>query len=204
VESGEHKSRSDGFGRYRLVLPPGLHVVSIRMLGYAALDDTVAVSDGQPATRNLYLVRVPRLLSTMVVQGKAVRVPSGFEDVYRRARMNHGTFVTAEQIDSINPRDVAALLNRMSPVRVNPNRNDPARLSTPRCSPMTPGAPSEAQSVVLLLNGAPLRNNLSINEVLDYMAPSNIQAVEMYNGPTNVPATFQPACAVVAIWTRAR
>jgi hypothetical protein len=44
----------------------------------------------------------------------------------------------------------------------------------------------------------------SVNEVLDHMAPSSIQAVEMYNGPTSVPPNFQPACAVVAIWTRAR
>lgn len=204
VEVSGHETRTDAAGRYRVSVPPGRHEVSVRMLGYAARAEIVEIADGATVTHDVFLARVARLLSTMVVHGQAMRVPSGFEDVYRRAQMSNGTLVTREQIDSLNPRDVAAVLNRLAPLRVSANRDAPDRLSTPRCGPMIPGAPVAGRSVVLYLNGVPLTAALSVNEVLDHLAPGNVQAIEMYNGSASVPPTFQPACAAVAIWTRAR
>jgi hypothetical protein len=199
------RTRSDGKGTYRITgLGAGGHVISVRMLGYAPFADTVNIPTGQPLTRDLYLTRVPRLLSQMNVRGRSLRVPSGYEDVYRRANASNGLLVTREQIDSINPRDVVALLNFIGPLRASPNRDSPDRLRSSRCQPMVPGANNGTQSITLFLNGAPIANQIAINEVLDHLAPSNIQAVEMYNGPTSVPSSFQPSCGVLAIWTRGR
>jgi hypothetical protein len=204
IEAGGRGVRTEGTGTYRLDAYPGRVAVSLRMLGYAALDDTVELAAGETVSRNYFLTRVPRLLSTMVVHGRAVRVPSGFESVYRRAQASNGHLLTREQIDSMNPRDVAIVLNQIPHLRVSANRDAASRLSTGRCGPMIPGSADAGHSVVLILNGTRLTHVHSVNEVLDHMAPSSIQAVEMYNGPTSVPPNFQPACAVVAIWTRAR
>lgn len=204
IVTGVKRARSGGLGTFRITdLPAGRHAFSVRMLGYAVFNDSVDVVADQASVRDVYLTRVPRLLSQINVKGRSLRVPSGFEDVYRRADASNGTLITREQIDSINPRDVAGLLHQAgSSVRASPNRDSPARLSTARCQAMVPGAPAGGQPVTLFLNGTPLNNTMSINEVLDHLAPSSIQAVEVYNGPTSVPPAFQPACGVVAIWTR--
>ena len=101
-----------------------------------------------------------------------------------------------EQIDSLNPRDIAALLNYMPQLRVSPNRDRQNRLSTPRCPSMG------GRQLRLWFNGVPIDDTMAINEILDHTAPSMIQAVEVYNGATNVPPNFQPACGAVLIWTR--
>ncbi len=203
VVAGKRRTRSEGLGTFRVAdLSAGRHGFSVRMLGYGVFTDSLDVVDGQNITRDIYLVRLPRQLSQILVKGRSLRVPSGFEDVYRRADASNGQLITREQIDSLNPRDVAGLLNQAANlVRASANRSND-RLSSSRCREMVPGTMSGGRPVTLILNGLPLNNRLAINEVLDHMAPTSIQAVEVYNGPTSVPATFQPACGVVAIWTR--
>lgn len=201
--SGMRRIRTSGTGAFRFAdASAGAHDVTVRMLGYAPFSETLTLAAGQPVTRDIYLTRVPHLLSQMVVRGRSLRVPAGFEDVYGRAKISNSALITREQIDSINPRDVVALLNFTGPIRASANRGAPDRLHSSRCRPMVPGAPSTGPPIQLFLNGAPIRNIAAINEILDHLAPSNIQAVEMYNGPTSVPPTFQPACGALAIWTR--
>ena len=200
---GSRATRSDGRGEFRILgLAPGRHEVSIRMLGYAAMADSVDFPDGQTVTRDIYLTRVPRLLSQMVVKGRSVRVPTGFEDVYRRAASSAGSFLTREQIDSINPRDVIGILHEVPFVHVNPNPEAPIRVETSRCRNMLPGQNVSGQLVALYFNGAPMSDTMSLNEILSHLAPSSIQAIEVYNGSTTVPPIFQPACGAIAIWTR--
>ena len=201
IVSGERRVRSNGQGVFRVAdLKPGRHGVSVRMLGYRVHSDSIDVVGGGDLTLDVYLARVPQLLSQMVVKGRSLRVLAGFEDVYRRANLSNGVLVTREQIDSLNPKDVVALVNATGPFRASPNRDSNDRLRSSRCQsfPGSAGGPP----VTLFLNGVPLNNTLAINEILDHMAPSGIQAVEMYNGASSVPATFQPACGVIAIWTR--
>jgi outer membrane receptor for ferrienterochelin and colicin len=172
------------------------------MLGYAAIDDSVDVAGSEGFTRDFYLVRIPRLLSTMVVNGRSVRVPAGFEDVYRRGATGAGQLVTRERIDSINPRDVAGILYEVPFVHVSAREGSPNALSTTRCRAMMSGSSSSGRMVQVFFNGTPVSDPTAVNEMLRHLAPSSIQAVEVYNGPTNVPFIYQPACAVVAIWTR--
>ena len=197
-----HSMRSDGLGRYTIRTEPGVHAVNVRMLGYAAIDDSVEVRASETVTRDFYLTRIPRLLSTMVVRGRSLRVPSGFEDVYRRGALTGGVLVTREQIDSLNPRDVAGILHEVPFVHVNPREGAPNLLSTSRCRQMLSGSSSSGRMVQLFLNGASVSNTTAVEEILRHLAPSTIQAVEVYNGPTSVPPMYQPACAVIAIWTR--
>lgn len=200
---GAHSIRSTGFGQFRISgFEPGRRQIAVRMLGYAAVTDTVDFPEDQTVTRDIYLTRVPRLLSTMVVKGRSMRVPSGFEDVYQRAAASGGSFMTRETIDSLNPRDVVGLLNEIPFIRVDPNPDARDRLSTSRCRPMLTGSRLSGQMVALYFNGVAIVGETLVDEILSRVAPSSIQAVEVYNGPSAVPPSFKPACAAVAIWTR--
>lgn len=194
--TGARRTRSNGLGEFQVSgLGDGRNELTVRMLGYDPFTDTVDVVAGENLRRDVYLVRVPHLLSQVTVKDRSLRVPSGFEDVYRRADMSNGILITREQIDSMNPRNVAGLVNQVGMFRVSARGGV---VSSSRCQTAVGGG----RAVTLYLNGLPLGNGFAVNELLEHLAPSSIQAVEFYNGGPSVPATFQPACGVVAVWTR--
>ena len=67
---------------------------------------------------------------------------------------------------------------------------------------MVPGESVNGQTVQVFFNGSPVTEASWLDEILNHVAPSMFQAVEVYNGSTSVPPVFQPACGVIAIWTR--
>lgn len=189
-------TRADGHGRYRITgIRPGDHEVTYRMLGYNAMQLQVALDPGLTLTSDVYLVRVPRLLTAMDVKGKSLRVPSGFESVYRRAARGQGHFVTREQIDSLNPRDIMGALNHFTPARRAYTGNGKFnRIESQRC-----------EEFKIFLNGTPINaNQMAVEEVLYSTPPGWIQAIEVYDSRVRMPVEFQPACGAVAIWTRTR
>ena len=97
---------------------------------------------------------------------------------------------------------IAALLHDVPDVRVNLNSNAPDRITTSNCRPTLPGADVTGQPTRVIFNGAPVTQRAWLNDVLTNIAPSMIQAIEIYNGSITVPPRFQPACGVIAIWTR--
>jgi hypothetical protein len=198
----ERVIRTDGRGNYAVNLATGRYELVVRMLGYGMYYDSVEVRGDESVARDFYLVRIPRLLSTMVVHGRSVRVPSGFEDVYQRGATGAGVLVTREQIDSINPRDVAGLLHQVPFVHVNAHAGASNALSTSRCRQMLGGSVASGRMVRVFLNGTAISNPTAVDEILRRMTPSSIQAVEVYNGVTTIPFIYQPACGVVATWTR--
>jgi hypothetical protein len=195
--TGRRALRSDGHGRFKFVdVPPGEAELFVRSLGYAPLRIVDTLRSAATVARDIYLIRVPRMLTQMVVKGRSMRVPSGFETIYQRGGNGLGTFLTREQIDSMNPRDVAALLASVPFVHIDPWTD--FTLSTHRCG-----------NVGVWLNGMPASDTAWIRNILTDMAPSSIQAIEVYDGLTRVPPQFartpkqhRPACAVIAIWTR--
>ena len=200
---GARSARSDGFGAFKISgIAPGRHAVEVRMLGYSLYSDSLDFAEGLTITRDLYLTRVPRLLQQMVVKGRSMRVPRGFESVYQRGASGAGAFLTREQIDSLNPRDVVGLLHEVPFIHINANEAAPDRLTTTRCRGMLPGTSVSGQMIAVYFNGVPITDSTSLEEILKHLSPSSIQAVEVYNGSTTVPPIFQPACGAVAIWTR--
>ena len=189
-------TRADGHGRYRITgIPPGDHEVTYRMLGYNAFQLQVALDPGLTLTSDVYLLRVPRLLTAMDVKGKSLRVPSGFESVYRRAARGQGHFVTREQIDSLNPRDIMGALNHFTPARrAYTGDGKFNRIESQRC-----------EEFKIFLNGTPINaNHRAVEDVLYSTPPGWIQAIEVYDSRARMPVEFQPACGAVAIWTRTR
>lgn len=188
---GSRAIRSDGYGQFTIAnVPAGRHEVTVRMLGYAAWGGSVDFVAGETLGRDIVLTRVPRLLSTMVVHGRSVRVPSGFESVYARGAKGDGVLITRERIDSLSPRDVTSLLSTETNAHVS-GYGGGYTVTTPRC-----------RIPMLFLNGMPIQDTVSRKEILQFLAPTNVQAIEFYDGTNRVPMEFQPACGAIVVWTR--
>lgn len=126
----------------------------------------------------------------MVVKGKSVRVPAGFEDVYARGAKGLGAFITRERIDSLSPKDVTSLLSTETNAHIS-GYGGGYTVTTPRC-----------RIPMIFLNGMPIQDTVSRKEILQFMAPSSVQAIEVYDGTNRVPMLYQPACGAIAVWTR--
>ena len=196
IDNGSQYTRADGRGRYRIAgITPGEHEITYRLLGYTAMQLRETFVAGVTMTRDLYLARMPRLLTAMDVKGKSLRVPAGFETIYKRAARGQGYFVTREQIDSLNPRDVVGVLNHFTSARTGYTGSGKFnRIESQRC-----------EEFAIMLNGTPITaNHIAVEELLTSTPPGWIQAIEVYDRRASIPVEFQPACGVVAIWTRAR
>lgn len=196
IDNGRQYTRADGHGRYRIAgITPGYHEITYRVLGYTPIELKEMFVAGQAMTRDLYLARMPRLLTAMEVKGKSLRVPAGFEAVYQRAARGQGFFVTREQIDSLNPADVVGTLHHFTPARAGYTRTGKInRIESQRC-----------EEFMILLNGTPINSNqYAVEELLRSTSPSWIQAIEVYDSRARMPAEYRPACGVVAVWTRTR
>jgi len=91
--------RTDGRGMFRLRgVPAGPHQIEVRAFRYSP--DTVVATFivGDSVRVQIYMHRLAQLLSEMVVQGRAMRVPRGFETIYARGARGWGTF-TAEDAE---------------------------------------------------------------------------------------------------------
>lgn len=188
-------SRTDGWGYFRIDgLRPGHHELLIRALGYARLSGTEDFAAGGPVHRDYYMSRVPQVLTEMVVQGRAMRVPHGFEEVYRRGARGWGTFITREQIDSLNPIDLKSMLVAIPGVHVNDRG-----VSFPRC-PLHWLPQVWIDGTRMTRFGSVMRVNESLSQVL----PADVQAMEVYHSVATTPAEFLDGsgCGIIAIWTK--
>lgn len=203
-------ARSDGLGYFRIDgVRPGTRELIIRALGYARLTQSEDFAAGDRVHRDYVMTRAPHLLSEMVVHGRAMRVPHGFEEIYRRGARGWGTFITREQIDSLNPLDIKTMLATVPGVFTNDRG-----VYFQRCPAFwTPQLWIDGQRVTRFrktLVSDPRdpesrdTDPYFLNEYLTGMLPADVQAIEVYASNAATPAEFLDGsgCGVIAIWTR--
>lgn len=151
--------------------------------------------------------RIPHVLTHMVVQGRAMRVPRGMEQIYRRGARGWGTFITREQIDSLDPIDLKTILAAIPGVYANDRG-----VAFQRC-PINwqPQLWIDGQRVTrfkrqpqLDRNGTgPTPDPYFLNEQLTGILPRQVQAMEVYASNSSTPAEFMDGagCGTIAIWT---
>lgn len=198
----------DGKGQFRIDgVQPGTRELVIRALGYAKLIESDEFSGSSIVRRDYYMQRVPHLLTEMVVQGRAMRVPRGMEDVYRRGARGWGTFITREQIDSLDPIDIKSMLATIPGVSANDRG-----VAFQRCPPMwLPQLWIDGQRVTRFKRQAqrdrnswgPTPDPYFLNEQLVGVLPRQVQAIEVYASNSSTPAEFMDGsgCGTIAIWT---
>ena len=199
---------ADTDGTFRIAsLPVGAQTVEVRLLGYATTSLPVLIESVRDADLQVILSAIPVRLETVKVAADTMILPEMRGFVQRKGRGN-GTFLTRDEIDQMDARVFTDVLRRVPGMKLDP-REGPFGQSTAVQSTRTEGLNGGRGCPVLFyVNGIPfpVSSDLEINH---YVAPNEVAAVEVYSGPSQIPAQFNSSslnahCGVIVIWTRIR
>ncbi len=177
--------------------------VSVQVLGYDSADQSFAV----PASENkvnirVFLDRNATELEPVVIE--AEEIPAHLREFERRRKAGLGRYITAGEIEQLNPIDATDILRRAPGVIVS---GEVSRGTSVR---FFRGGALCVEEPLIFLDGV-FTPNLFIDAVL---TPERIAGIELYSGPATVPAELQvqgsgltggtrAACGVIAFWTKA-
>lgn len=191
--------RTDSSGYFRLTgFSAGEHTISARSLGFERVSVTVSIpSDGTVGTTIVLGANIQRLQAIRVI-GEGIddsRSLFALEDFYRRMRRDVGTFITRRDLEGA--ATLAPLLAKTPGVRLETNVYGDQSISFARCQPGL-GTAGREDPVAYFLDG--LRTT---GDLLNVFRPQNIEAIEIYRGPSQLPPeAMGHACAAIFIWTR--
>jgi hypothetical protein len=196
-------ARADGRGNFKLSgIPAKAREYSVRALGYAKLTQSEDFPAGGRLERDIYMMRVPRVLTQMTVHGRSMRVPRYFEMIYERGARGFGSFITREQIDSLNPFDLKTMLQTVAGVYTNERG-----VYFHKCMSGRPELWIDGQRATRFMKQSDNQHETDpwfFNQLLENVRPTNVQAMEIYPTRVSIPAEFEDnnPCAVIAIWSK--
>lgn len=189
-------ARTDSMGRFLIQdLPPRLHVVRARKLGYNPAYLTINLSDTTSSRARIVMRQFAGQNLGLVVV-KATRYPARMGPFLRRLerRSGWGKLMGADEITARHPQLTTDLFQGIPGVRVN---RDGGRAL------MVIGRGGCVMSV--FINGFPAPQ-MSGSSIDDNVMSLDIAGIEVYNGIAGVPAdlTMGPAnpCGTIGIWTK--
>ena len=192
--TGSFSLRAPGAGRYRINLRRG-EIYSVRTALFSLTADQV----------RRFQLEVPLPpVELPAVRATAERIPSAaMLGIEQRMKSGFGTFLTREQLDRAGTAiRLNELLREVSGLQIARDN----RLGASYIELSRGGCPAK-----LVVNGvtvvrAPLKlgDEEILKEFLEYRA-GDIEAVEIYKGPSETPGLFggsDAQCGVVAVWLR--
>lgn len=198
IAAARQLTRSDSAGAFQFARLPGDSVsILVRRLGYKP-QKVVAVPGETTGGRSVrvVLLRDPAMLEGVEVSARLARRRSGIEDFYRRRARGVGTYFSRDDFverHSQRASDVLREVPGLRFVRIPGGmgiRFNSSAIVRRDCTPM------------IWLDGqrAP---GLEIDDV----PASDIEGLELYNGPSTTPVQFSQyssasTCGTVVIWTR--
>ena len=199
-------------GRFRVAgVALGPHVLRVRLLGY----EPAAVSVDVTADSTIVApIAMAQALRRVMIAGREVTYPVGFEEQYKRASRGRGNYFTREQIDSLRPADTKSLLAMLPTVSVSERgitfRKCQAGLSGLSAAPGQTALRGTdiVGNVMVYVDGVRMTRSSGAEpddaeHILRAVLPTTIQLIEVYSGTSGIPGEFlADACAVIAIWTR--
>ncbi|HEX6133970.1 MAG TPA: carboxypeptidase regulatory-like domain-containing protein, partial [Longimicrobiales bacterium] len=196
---------TDDRGFFRVHAPlPGRYVLSADALGYRPLPgEALEIARGRLAILEISLVPEAVQLDPLVVMAESRAFHLEVEGFYRRQMETGGYFITPELMERRRPRLVSDLLFGVAGAHIaEPTTGIRGRavwFTRPGCWPMVYVDRHLVSAGGLLeAGGEPA--------VVDELVPAaDIQAIEVYRSPAEVPSEFNgpnAGCGVVVIWTR--
>lgn len=175
-------------------VPSGRIELTARRLGFRPASIRVNVAPAQTQTVTLSLEISVTELVPVLVRGQQVKYTGRLAGYYQRLeRGTAGVFVTRDQIDRENPRNLTQLLQRVPGVRLQRRAGATGvRMRDRTCWPL------------VWLDG----NALSSGEAdIDGILPSSLEGIELYMGSTSAPAQFSwtrnmSSCGTILLWSR--
>ena len=199
---------TDARGRFLYVSPHSGRVAFVlRRLGY--LPGTLMVDVGAPDTARVTFALTPatQTLATVTIRDTIASTSPFLRGLEHRVRAHAGsaTYITRSDIERLHPLQVTDLLRRVSSVTVTGGTVVARRIQRPVIK-------GSGTSMFLDLANCPLRVAVDgeLKEPgysLNMVAPEEIHGIEVYPGPSTVPAEYATtgpngACGVIVIWTR--
>jgi len=195
---------TDAAGQFLIDAPgAGRFKLTAERIGYAT------VNGGPIEIVGTDTVDVVMRMGTEVIAIDGIEVVTEARDIhlersgfYERKRMGFGQFITRDEIEFRNPSRTSDLLRTIAGVQVVP------RGGFGGGEPVLRGAISGMGQCLpgIVLDGMTIRQAGSSEPPFDELVnPFDIQAIEVYRGPSEVPAQFggsQSACGMIVIWTR--
>jgi carboxypeptidase family protein/TonB-dependent receptor-like protein len=211
-------SRADG--SFALTVPVrGETVILVRRPGYSAQVLRVDLSTGAwrgrivlvPGTQQLPDVEVAVRYAKPIQYSGTTK----FDGFFRRQKLGIGTFVTREQIEKLNAFHTIEILRGIPGVYVsigNPGDPSTADIRIPRCESLD----HKLGKVTVWIDGQRLiepgpysprglysKGSTDLAEMLERIAATGIEMVEVFRGPSQIPGEFHwDGCAAIVIWTR--
>jgi len=187
---------TDERGGFRLTgVAPGTFEIRARRLGFRPESTRIDVHDGGTSSVDLKLPVVAEDLQPVLVRGKKMQYTGRLAGYYERLeRRSSGTFVTRDEIDREDPRNLTQLLQRVPGVSLQRLRAGSVgiRMRDRTCVPL------------VWLDGTAL----PMGEVdLDGIQPRSLEGIEIYLGSTTAPFQYSwtrnsAACGTLLLWTR--
>lgn len=196
-------------GEFAVTAPDeGAYFVMVSRTGYETLMDGMFElgEDGVLDVR-IGLTPSPVELEEMVVEAARDRTPLDISGFYDRAAIGRGHFMIREEILATSVDRIVDAFRGVPRVFVDERR------------PLTGGVDVLAPPALLMRRGvSECRPTLYVDRAIvesgvhgpvrpdEYVAPSDVEAIEVYTRQNDIPAEFNPVndCGVVVIWTRMR
>jgi hypothetical protein len=195
----QNSQRTNDKGEFKFAgVPAGLHIVGVRMPGFAPTIDTIKVEEASEILREYNLSRIETTLPRVPVT--TTLLDRKLFEFHERRRMGIGRFLDSAEFANARGTRTSDRLKKMPGLMIGRGRfsNEAYVLST-----RSPGKLALGRGVcraAIWLDGVKL-TDLNVNE----LDPNMIAAVEWYAGPASVPAKFNvtsAVCGVLVIWTR--
>ena len=188
-------TRADG-GFVLDSLPPGTQTVTVRLLGYAPIEQAVDLSSREPRTVAIALDNFVPVLEAVRVNAQRERA---LDDVgfARRKRTGMGWYMDPDQMkaheNSLNFSDVLRSAPGIRVVQAGSGRQAITSSRDP------------ANGCVNIWVDGSMWQQLEPGDVDDFVKPYELAAIEVYNGSTT-PAEYQPvgrsSCTTIVAWTK--
>ncbi len=195
-------------GAYLFDRPPtGRLVIAARRIGFKPQDKRFSIADGETRHLDFELEGLIEQLDSIIIHGQSST--GRMAEFWNRRMVGVGAFITRADIERRKPYRTSDLLRTISGVHMTGGSDglDRPNIQMGRNAP-TPVARNGTQAL-----GADCRVNYYLDGMwlspgtfhLDDIAPSSIEAVEIFRGPAEVPAKFrqrETACGLIVVWTR--
>jgi hypothetical protein len=194
---------TDSDGRFVLKgVPPGVHVVRVRRIGYRAqyLAATLHAGEQQEVTIALTpgVYELPELAVTARL-AKPIEYAwtTKYDEFFRRKLVGLGRYISRQDIDKKAAAHTVELLLGVPGVQVY--------LGMPGVSPDGVRFSGCKTGISVWMDGWELRPvpGEGVGELLERILPLQIEMIEVYTGPARMQAEhLGNSCGTIAIWTR--
>jgi TonB family protein len=186
------RTRTDPRGAFRIgYVPSGAMTVQTRRLGFRMASFAVEVAPDSLTSVDFQLESVGTTLLPIVVKERGARHRGRLAGYYERLESRtNGTFITREQIELGDPRNLTTVLQRVPGIEIG--RGGRVRMRGRVCAPL------------VWIDGVAMPSG----EVdLNSFPPTSIEGIELYLTASGAPLRYQATvdrarCGTILLWSR--